>query len=87
MIIFRPAKITPKPDPIVLKEIDDRLANSATSWRLEEGVKYWRWACIAGSFDDNTLRAMIINHGACGGYSGIMLGKPLTALFFYPAFE
>jgi len=53
-----------------------------------EGVKYWLWA-----YWDEELGAEFINESkelipiVEGGFSGIVTGKPLTALFFFPRFD
>jgi hypothetical protein len=80
--------IPEKPDPAILGPIDEHIVQDLPGWELDEGAAYWRWAVRTDQLYDDTVLPIIVKEaGACGGYSGICLGKPLTALFFYPRFE
>ena len=66
-----------KPDPAVLGPIDARITRELPNWQLDEGVAYWRWAYTTEYIcEDSVLPTLIWKHGAVGGFSGIVLGKP-----------
>jgi hypothetical protein len=82
-----------KPDPAILGPIDEALTAfypDPWTYRHEEGVAYWRWLCVDRIVTPEELGVMLDTVRGLnprGFFRGTVLGKPLTAIFFYPAFS
>ncbi len=70
-----------------LEALDVILTSNTGFHRLDEGVKYARWAIPDGSYPDEVAERVARDFGADGHFNGLVMGKPQMVLFFMPSFE